>query len=67
MCPQNHPGNPAYGTFLPTLTGGMQVACDGSNISPQSLALLQAKLPNGQYYIPGNPTGQVRPGVIQPG
>ena len=61
MCPANHPGNPAYNVFLPQLTGGMQVACDGSNISPQSLALLNAKLPNGQYYIPGNPTGQYGP------
>jgi hypothetical protein len=61
MCPQNHPGNAAYNTFLPSLTGNMQVACDGSNISPQSLALLNAKLPNGQYYIPGNPTGQYGP------
>jgi hypothetical protein len=61
MCPANHPGNPAYSVFLPSLTGNMQVACDGSNISPQSLALLNAKLPNGQYYIPGNPTGQYGP------
>lgn len=57
LCPANHPGNPAYGTFF----GINQVACDGSNISPQSLALLNTKLPNGQYYIPGNPTGQYGP------
>jgi len=57
LCPANHPGNSAYSVFIPPLTGGMQVACDGSNISPQSLALLNAKLPNGQYYIPGNPSG----------
>lgn len=57
LCPANHPGNPAYSVFIPPLTGGMQVACDGSNISSQSLALLNAKLPNGQYYIPGSPSG----------
>jgi hypothetical protein len=28
------------------------VAADGSNIAPQALALLQAKLPNGQYLVP---------------
>jgi hypothetical protein len=61
LCPANHPGNPAYNTFLPTLTGGMQVACDGSNISPQSLGLLNTKLANGQYYIPGNPAGVYGP------
>jgi Carboxypeptidase regulatory-like domain len=57
LCPANHPGNSAYGTFL----GIDQLACDGSNISPQSLALLNAKLPNGQYYIPGNPSGAYGP------
>ena len=59
LCPANHPGNPAYNTFF----GINQVACDGSNISPQSLALLNTKLANGQYYIPGNPTGQYGPVV----
>ena len=34
--------------------GEVQVACDGSNISPVSLAMLNLKLPNGQYYIPSN-------------
>jgi hypothetical protein len=32
--------------------GGPAVAADGSNISPQALALLNLKLPNGQYAIP---------------
>lgn len=31
---------------------GTSVAPDGSNISPQALALFQMKLPNGQYLIP---------------
>src|SRR5579875_1226705 len=64
LCPANHPtpaGAPnPYNTFLGPLTG-MQLACDGSNINPTSLALLNAKLPNGQYYIPGNPSGQYGP------
>src|SRR5439155_16243578 len=32
--------------------GGVSVAPDGSNINPVALALLNAKLPNGQYAIP---------------
>src|SRR3984885_2933191 len=40
LCPANHPGNPAYNTFF----GGPLVACDGSNISPVSLAELNVKL-----------------------
>ncbi|MBO0799230.1 MAG: TonB-dependent receptor, partial [Blastocatellia bacterium] len=31
---------------------GPAIAADGSNISPQALALLNLKLPNGQYAIP---------------
>ena len=36
----------------PTFAGGVQVACDGSNIHPVALALLNFKLANGQYAIP---------------
>ncbi len=32
--------------------GGVAVACDGSNINPIALNLLNYKLPNGQYFIP---------------
>jgi hypothetical protein len=32
--------------------GGVAVAPDGSNINPVALALINAKLPNGQYAIP---------------
>jgi hypothetical protein len=39
----------AYG-YLGPLFG--TVSPDGSNIAPQALALLQAKLPDGQYVIP---------------
>jgi hypothetical protein len=36
----------------PTYAGGAQLACDGSNINPVALKLLNFKLPNGQYAIP---------------
>ena len=42
-------------TFIQEITGaplGPSVAQDGSNISPQALALLQRQLPNGQYLYP---------------
>jgi hypothetical protein len=46
--------NAAGRTPDPFLThaGGTQVACDGSNINPVALALLNSKLPNGKYAIP---------------
>jgi len=46
FCQQNNPGSK---TFFPET---LQVACDGSNINPVALAILNAKLPNGTYYIP---------------
>lgn len=36
----------------PTNAGGVQIACDGSNVNPVALALLNFKLANGQYAIP---------------
>lgn len=42
----------------PTFAGGTQVACDGSNIHPVALALLNFKLANGEYAIP-NPQIQL--------
>lgn len=36
----------------PTFLGGVTVAANGSNISPVALALLNFKLPNGQFVIP---------------
>lgn len=35
-----------------TFAGGAQVACNGSNINPVALALLNFKFPNGQFAIP---------------
>src|SRR5437879_4125168 len=50
FCPANKPANvrSAYLTFA----GGTQVACDGSNINPVALNLLQLKLVDGSYAIP---------------
>jgi hypothetical protein len=41
---------------------GPALACDGSNVNPVALKILNLKLPNGQYYFPGSGTnalGQV--------
>ena len=44
-------GQPTFTQEL-GITGGATVLPDGSNISPQALALFNLKLPNGQYVIP---------------
>jgi hypothetical protein len=36
----------------PTAFGGATIACNGSNISPVALNLLNVKIANGTYYIP---------------
>ena len=46
FCPQNNPSSKTF--FAETV----QVACDGSNINPVALNVLNAKLANGSYYIP---------------
>ena len=53
FCPAGHldsTGQPATGYL--TQAGGTQVACDGSNINPVALSILNAKLPNGQFAVP---------------
>ena len=53
FCPSGHldsSGQPATGYL--TQAGGTQVACDGSNINPVALAILNAKLADGQFAIP---------------
>jgi hypothetical protein len=53
FCPAGHldsSGQPATGYL--TQAGGTQVACDGSNINPIALAILNAKLANGQFAVP---------------
>jgi len=49
-CPQNNPGN----ALFITTSGSQNVLCDGSNISPVALNILNIKLPSGQYYFPGS-------------
>jgi Carboxypeptidase regulatory-like domain/TonB-dependent Receptor Plug Domain len=49
FCP-NAPGRVA--APYTTQAGGVQVACDGSNINPVAVALLNFKLPNGQLAVP---------------
>jgi hypothetical protein len=56
MCPANHPGNPAYLTGFGN-PAQLEMACDGSNISNVALNILNVKLPNGAYYVPGSTTG----------
>ena len=55
FCPANHnpgPNNPFY-TFAGGARGeGAQVLCDGSNINPVAVKLLQAKITDGSYVIP---------------
>ena len=41
-----------YGPAANTFAGGVQVACDGSNINPAALRILQLKLSDGSYVIP---------------
>ncbi len=38
--------------------GGVQVACNGSNINPVALAILRLQLPNGNYLIPSSTDGK---------
>jgi hypothetical protein len=48
FCPANHLNSAGYLTNA----GGTQVACDGSNINPVALALLNFKFANGQFAVP---------------
>jgi hypothetical protein len=50
FCPANK--TPAARSAYLTFAGGVQLACDGSNINPVALKLLQVKLPDGSYLIP---------------
>jgi hypothetical protein len=59
FCAANHPGNPNYSTFA-SIFGGQQIACDGTNISPVALALLNVKNPDGSYYMRSSNTSDFR-------
>ena len=50
FCPASKPS--AVQSKYLTFAGGVQVACDGSNINPVALKLLQLKLADGSYLIP---------------
>jgi hypothetical protein len=56
FCPANKPAPPSPAqntqTFFMTAAGGTQVACNGSNINPVALNILQMKLPDGTFVIP---------------
>ncbi len=56
VCPANHPGGNA--AFYQSYAGGTQVACDGSNINPIAMRLLQATIPGGLFLFPSSSTGQ---------
>ena len=47
--------NCGYSTLLPSFLSP-QLACNGSNVSPVALKILQAKNPDGSYYFPGSGT-----------
>ncbi len=49
------PGGSAAGTTK--ATSAVQVACNGSNINPVALNILNLKNADGSYYIPGSSTG----------
>ena len=46
---------PAVGrSELRKFSFGPNLACNGSNLSPVALNILNLKLPNGQYYFPSS-------------
>ncbi|MGA8908131.1 MAG: TonB-dependent receptor [Acidobacteriaceae bacterium] len=51
FCAANNPPGSPGARYATTFGGGEQVACDGSNINPVALALLNAKV-NGKNLIP---------------
>src|SRR5436190_9850524 len=50
FCPGNKPA--AEQSRYQTFAGGVQVACDGSNINPVALKVLQLRQADGSYLIP---------------
>jgi hypothetical protein len=53
FCSANHPGDQRYQTVF----GGEEVDCSGSNINSVALKILNLKLANGDYLIPGSSNG----------
>jgi Carboxypeptidase regulatory-like domain len=54
-CAANHPGEANFNAF-----GGTNVACDGSNINPVALNILNIKLDDGSYFFPSSGTAGYR-------
>lgn len=54
-CAANHPGDANFNAF-----GGQNVACDGSNINPVALNILNIKLDDGSYFFPSSGTSVYR-------
>jgi hypothetical protein len=50
-------GSATVGTTGKTSNGGTQVACNGSNINPVAINILQLKTADGNYFIPSSTTG----------
>ncbi len=58
FCPDNNLlANGQYDPHYLTAMGGVQVACDGSNINPVAINYLKLKLANGADAIPGSSNG----------
>jgi hypothetical protein len=51
VTPASASAGPGTGFF-----GGTAIKCDGSNINPVALNIMNAKLPNGAYYLPNPQT-----------
>jgi hypothetical protein len=54
FCPT---GTGVAGTTGRTSNGGTQVACNGANINPVAINILQLKNADGSYYVPSSSTG----------
>ena len=53
FCPAGHLDNAGQqASGYRTQAGGNQILCDGSNINPVALAILNTKLPSGQFAVP---------------
>ncbi|MGD0906169.1 MAG: carboxypeptidase-like regulatory domain-containing protein [Candidatus Acidiferrales bacterium] len=52
FCPTGTDGG--ISSTAKTSAGAVQVACNGSNINPVAISLLQLKNPDGSYYIPSS-------------
>ena len=60
IVPTPQPSKPRWARCIAIKNGvtsvanSIHVACDGSNINPVAIKILQLKLPNGSYYVPAS-------------